>query len=94
MTEPIHYPEIKWRQRIIVETRRQRRTGKTIFRAWTIRPHGKSYIEYDDPLWLAKSMFEMMQYGCVVEWKGEPQHRVAAEVTDIAAVRDDGEASP
>ena len=35
MTSRIHYPEIKWRHRIIVETRRQRRTGKTIFRAWT-----------------------------------------------------------
>jgi hypothetical protein len=95
MTARVHYPEIKWRTRIIVETRRQRRTGKTIFRAWTIWPYGeRTYIEYDDPLWLAQSMFQMMQLGCVVEWKGEPQHGVTAEVTEIPVHRDDDEASP
>ncbi|WP_439373162.1 hypothetical protein [Bradyrhizobium sp. DASA03120] len=92
MTARVHYPEIKWRTRILVETRRQRRTGKIIFRAWTISPYGKSYIEYDDPLWLAQSMFGMMQHGCVVEWKGEPRRGVAAEVTEIPVLRGNEEA--
>ncbi|MGY3132001.1 hypothetical protein ACVWZM_002683 [Bradyrhizobium sp. USDA 4501] len=92
-TSRIHYPEIKWQHRVIVETRRQRRTGKTIFRAWTIWPYGETYIEYDDPLVLAECMFGMMKAGCVVEWKGAPRHGVAAEVTNISPLRDKDEVS-
>jgi hypothetical protein len=78
----IHHPEFRWQPRAIVETRRQRKTGKTIFRVcMMVRGPGdddRSYIEYDDPVLLAQSLFEFLKLGCHVEWKG--QWKPAADV--------------
>ena len=76
-SENIEYPDFRWQLRSVVETRRQRKTGKTIFRVWTYFEHGPCYIEYDDPVILAQSLFNSLKHGCLVEWKGQPEIKPA-----------------
>jgi hypothetical protein len=87
MFDNIHHPEFRWQTRLIVETRRQRKTGKTIFRVWRVSgpgDDGLSYIEYDDPVVLAQSLFWFLQHGvCQVEWKGQPAWKPAADVVAL-----------
>jgi hypothetical protein len=56
MTDNVAYPEIRWQVRFTIETRRQRRTGTTIFRVWWHRENGRQYVEFDDPVALAKRL--------------------------------------
>ena len=69
MTDNVLYPEIKWQNRMIIESRRQRRTGKTIIRAWRITDRGESYIDYHDPVRLSEFLLTAMKSGYRVEWK-------------------------
>jgi hypothetical protein len=63
---------IKWHDRFVVHTRRQRRTGKTIFVVTRIVLGGKECCnEHDDPVELAKTLLYYLQHGASVEWKGE-----------------------
>jgi len=75
MTAAIYYPEIRWKNQIIVSTRRQRRTGKTIFRTKRISDCGDVYLEFGDPVRLAEHLVSMMQLGCQVEWEGRLHQR-------------------
>ncbi len=75
--------QIRWQNRVIVETRRQRRTGKTIFRTRRVTDCGDVFLHFDHPVRLAQHLVSMMQYGCCVEWQGETQQGPAADVVDI-----------
>jgi hypothetical protein len=85
MTAQIHHPSIPWKKRIIVDTYRQRRTGKTVFRAWRHGGPGNSgiHIPFHDPVPLARHLLSMLAHGYEIAWADEPALGAVAQIVDI-----------
>lgn len=87
MADNVLYPSIRWRERLTVETRRQRRTRKTIFRTQRNHPLGKIYSPWtDDPIRFAKFIASLLKHGVVIEWPDDPSQWPAAEVVPLCTM--------
>jgi hypothetical protein len=70
LTAEIHRPNFGWASRAIVTSRRQRSTGKTVFRITRTTPSGNLHVDFANPVDLAKRLFEMQHCGYRIEWPG------------------------
>jgi hypothetical protein len=85
MTAEIRPISTPWKKRITIDSYRQRRTGNTVFRAWSGSGPGSRdiYIPFQDPVPLARYLLSMLAHGYEIEWAGEPAQGAAAQIVDI-----------